>query len=301
MAETPDAPFLASVIQDASEPIEIQPPELEPSIIAMPAIKAVLFDVYGTLFLSSRREIGYTGVENKGISVRRALTESGIRCSMEYGENIWGEQFQSEVEEAYNKRRLRGVNHPEIDIREVWQRLIDRWRNAQWIRGFLGEDTVERAACEYECQINPIWPMPQVRETLHWLHDQGYIVGVVSNAQFFTPLLFRAFFDTPMEGLGINPHCCAWSYQVGEQKPSLNLFREAFHALESQGIQHNETLYVGNDARDDLAPAKEMGMKTALFAGDQRMATLEQETFQLADAVLTQLSQIKQILQPDSQ
>ena len=67
------------------------------------------------------------------------------------------------------------------------------------------------------------------------------------------------------------------------------------------GIAPGEVLHVGNRLRDDLALAKQAGMKTALYAGDK--SSLEATKQELKDPhikpdrLLTDLRQIRQVLQ----
>jgi len=48
------------------------------------------------------------------------------------------------------------------------------------------------------------------------------------------------------------------------------MFNRAKAVLFDMGIPAASVLYVGNDMRNDILPAKAVGFKTALFAGDRR-------------------------------
>ncbi|MEQ8837627.1 MAG: HAD family hydrolase, partial [Lacipirellulaceae bacterium] len=63
-----------------------------------------------------------------------------------------------------------------------------------------------------------------------------------------------------------------------------------------------ETLYVGNDMRNDIWPAAKVGFKTALFAGDERSLRLREDEPNRdqrpePDAVVTELDQLPKLLQ----
>jgi putative hydrolase of the HAD superfamily len=66
------------------------------------------------------------------------------------------------------------------------------------------------------------------------------------------------------------------------------------------GFESNEILFVGNDMLKDIYPAKEMGMQTALFAGDSRSLRLRQEDPRLQnltpDYIVNSLEQIMGII-----
>jgi len=157
-----------------------------------------------------------------------------------------------------------------VDIRSIVREVLEYLR----ARGF-GMEEPTRAFCEvlaveYECRSNPTWPMPGLTETLRRLNEREISLGIVSNAQFFTPLLFPALLDKSLEILGFDPGLCVWSYRLLEAKPSPQLFRRALEELTRRGIEPERTLYVGNDRVNDIWPAAKGGMRTALFAGDSR-------------------------------
>jgi len=92
----------------------------------------------------------------------------------------------------------------------------------------------------------------------------------------------------------------ALSYEVRARKPSERLFRQGLAALEAHGIVPAEVLHVGSRVQQDLVPARRLGMRTALFAGDRSslQATPEQlkEPNSRPDVLLTKLSQIADVV-----
>jgi putative hydrolase of the HAD superfamily len=130
---------------------------------------------------------------------------------------------------------------------------------------------MERFAIEYECRVNPAWPMPGIAEVLRRIRDAGRPLGIISNAQFFTPLVIEALLGEPPATLGFRDDLCVYSYERLEAKPSTRLFEGALDRLAAtDGLRPEQVLYVGNDVRNDVRPAAALGCRTALFAGDQR-------------------------------
>ncbi len=90
------------------------------------------------------------------------------------------------------------------------------------------------------------------------------------------------------------------SYETRGRKPSERLFRHAVNALNQQGIAPNQVLHVASRIQNDLVPARRLGMRTALFAGDRTslQATAEQlkEPANRPDVLLTELSQIAEVV-----
>ena len=56
---------------------------------------------------------------------------------------------------------------------------------------------------------------------------------------------------------------------MGVRKPSASLFHSCVQRFAAKGIQPQEILYVSNQLQGDLAIAKQLGMRTVLYAGDK--------------------------------
>ena len=138
--------------------------------------------------------------------------------------------------------------------------------------------------------------MPHAEECLESLRNAGVALGIVSNAQFYTKLLFPALFDKSLEELGFAPDLGIFSYEHGWGKPGLRLYEIAVERLASRGIPPCEALYVGNDMLNDIMPAARLGFRTALFAGDARSLRLREGDPRVEamepDVVLASLEQL---------
>jgi putative hydrolase of the HAD superfamily len=125
-------------------------------------------------------------------------------------------------------------------------------------------------ALQVELRHNPTWPMPGADDVLLHLHRAGYTQGIISNAQFFTPLILQQQLGLGLGELGISAPMRIWSYEHGVAKPEPALFQRMVSGLDAAGISSAQALYVGNDMLNDIAGAQGAGMQTALFAGDSR-------------------------------
>jgi putative hydrolase of the HAD superfamily len=119
--------------------------------------------------------------------------------------------------------------------------------------------------------------MPGVPDILSDLRDRGIVLGIVSNAQFYTPIVIEALTGLSVEEMGFEPDLCSWSYAHGVAKPSTTLFQSVVSRLRGGGIEPGETLYVGNDMLKDIWTADQCGLKTALFAGDAGSLRLRED------------------------
>jgi putative hydrolase of the HAD superfamily len=285
MSETPDkrARFIA-YIRAAAAPGPDLPPELPPTWEGLvypghgelpgcppESIKAVLFDVYGTLFSSAAGEIGTEGA---------APPESLDALAREYAENFTGQgltaYFRTEVLRIHGEMSAQ-TPYPEVQTGAIWAAFL-----RQYGRPGLQADP-EELALRYELAVNPVRPMSQAGEVLERLKRAGLVLGLVSNAQFFTPLLFDAFFDAPPQDLGFDPGLLIYSYQTGEAKPSPALFIQALRRLSQLGIGPPACLYVGNDMLNDVYAASAAELRTLLFAGERRSLRLREDNLALRD------------------
>ncbi len=289
---------LIRTIHALTWPLHPQPTTAAPALGAVEGIRAVLFDVYGTLVISASGDIGLSGGQADGAGpdpFRLALLAAGIDPSPLAAGSDGRAALIDAIRARHTEARGRGVDFPEIDILEVWADLLPR------LGLRAGAADVRRLAVEYEFRVNAVWTMPGLGQLLAALRERDLVLGIVSNAQFYTPLMLEALLATPFDGLGFDTDCCAWSYRLGVGKPSRAIYRAALAALQARhGIRPEQVLYVGNDMRNDIWPAAAAGLRTVLFAGDARSLRLRSDdpdvAGTVADRVVTELMQIDQSL-----
>jgi putative hydrolase of the HAD superfamily len=277
---------LIDLIRSLSEPREPIPTDTEPVLKTLPDIRAVVFDVYGTLLTSGSGDVGVLKAASKTDALVESLAAVGITGVS--GEAEMARFFEA-IEASHNRSKKNTmIEYPEVDIVEIWRGL------------YPDMDDHQRFAIEYECRANPTWPMPDMADALEAIRERGLPMGIVSNAQFFTPLLFSAQAGKTLEELGFSPDIGVWSYKLLEGKPSTRLYEDLAELLSFDDIAPEQTLYVGNDIRNDIWPASVVGFKTALFAGDQRSLRWRKDDPRCAevkpDIVITALSQILKCL-----
>ena len=232
-------------------------------------IRSVLFDVYGTLVISASGEVGTQQEAAAGEAFSAALDTSDIRLKIDGDQGV--RQLLETIGGFHGRSRNRGIEYPEVDIVEVWRSTVQAMsQSGQLSLPPGGQVDYHRLATEYEARANPVWPMPGVAQCLAALRGRGLLLGLVSNAQFFTPLVFEALLNQTPEELGFDPDLQVFSYRLEEAKPSGVLYDVAVRSLRRRGIEPEAALYVGNDLLNDITPASKVGFVTALFAGDAR-------------------------------
>ena len=246
-----------------------QPTSWQPVLARLPGIKAVLFDVYGTLFVSSAHNMQSIERTAAAQAFREALASVGRDCRGPGSAGV--ERLAAVTRGVHETAHRRGNHHPEVDIEEIWNLTLTSLADDGVLEHVdMDAEQVRQLAVEFEWRTNPVWPMPHAAWCLNVLRATGIELGLISNAQFFTRELFPALFGGTVAELGFAPQLEFYSYEYGAAKPGIRLHVAARAALAKIHIRPAETLCIGNDMLNDVVPAAKLGFRTALFAGDQR-------------------------------
>ncbi|MCP3875524.1 MAG: HAD family hydrolase, partial [Desulfobacteraceae bacterium] len=202
-------------------------------------IQCILFDIYGTLFISGSGDIG--------ISKKSGNTEDKLSNLLQsYAINKPAETilktFFNAIEAKHLELIKKGIEHPEVVIEKIWMKV-------------LCTSDMEKAksfALEYELISNPVWPMPGLSALIADCKKQGIAMGIISNAQFYTPFMFQWFLKKNLEDLGFDADLLFFSYKILHAKPSLHMFDLAKQQLAQKAILPKNTLYLGNDMLNDM-------------------------------------------------
>jgi len=266
-----------------------------PVLEELAGIRAVLFDVYGTLVVSGSGEVGTGKPAACAAALAGAFQAVGIAAAEAVGQGV--ELLDQSIKASHAESRKAGIDYPEVDIVEIWRQVLAQLTRCRLVEPSLGGAVdPKRLAVEYEARANPCWPMPHVEQCLGDLRGRGLLLGIVSNAQFYTPEMIDALLGGPPEMWGFRADLQFFSYRYGRAKPATALLQVAAEALRRAGVCPAEALYVGNDMLNDIFPAAKVGLRTALFAGDRRSLRRREKVRELAgispDLVLTDLVQL---------
>jgi len=265
------------------EPLSPLPTSLNPSKKLKEKVKCILFDVYGTLFISGSGDISIARQQSR---LTQNLKNLLSRYQIKKKPQIVLDDFFSAIDIEHERLKKKGVDFPEVKIDRIWMRVLE-----------IEElDAVRAFAVEFELIVNPVYPMPNLEKMLSNCKKSKILMGIISNAQFFTPYLFTWFLYLSPEDLGFKSDLIFYSYKSGHAKPSPFMFEAAAKNLRNIDISAHSVLYIGNDMLNDIYPAKMVGFKTALFAGDARSLRLRKNHPRCqnlsADIVITDLVQI---------
>ncbi len=247
-----------------TKPLEPVETGLSPSGTPRFPINALLFDIYGTLFISASGDIGLTADSPQ---IRKALSLLAAEHDLAISSQTLLTAHRCAIEKEHRRLESLGNNSPEVQIDQIWQRIL----------GIKDIHQVRKFALSFELIVNPVFPMPHLIEMLHQITKTDLKTGIISNAQFYTPLLFQYFCGNKPEYIGFDPNLLFYSCKLSHAKPSTLMFKAAEKQLSTYGIHPKNTLFIGNDMLNDIRPAYAHNFQTALFAGDKRSLRLRED------------------------
>lgn len=267
-------------------------------------VKAVIFDIYGTLLISSSGDIDQASLSNE--NMQAALKAGGFdidECKPETCSFLL-EQLQIQIEEQHKSLKEKGHPYPDVDIFKVWKSMFKAAEEKDLLK-LTGNESLPDTIIVFELLSNRVYPMPGMKEILLWIKEKGIPMGIVSNAQFYTPIIMNYFltgdFSTQQEIDLFEQDLSVFSYKELRAKPDTALFEKFIPVLKSEyNIQPQEAIFVGNDILKDVYTANKAGLRTVLFAGDERSLRLREDDSRVRglfpDFIINDLEQLKDIL-----
>lgn len=249
----------------------------------MQRFSAICFDIYGTLLISGAGDIGFNREPTEKLdALRNLLRRYGIHRTPEH----LADALHRALARSHALSRQLGIDYPEVDIVQVWKQVLD----------LDDMPRVKDFSLEYELIVNPVYPMPGLEDLLSACNTWKMPMGIISNAQFYTVYVLQRFLGTTLERRGFDQRLLFFSWIAGHAKPSTFMFQRAKAVLSGMGISAASALVVGNDMQNDILPARAVGFKTALFAGDRRSLRLRESDGRCRalspDLIITDLRQL---------
>ena len=91
--------------------------------------------------------------------------------------------------------KICGIWHPDPDVEVMWTEIFEILQNEGVLSGTATEEQIRVFAVEFECRINPTWAMPNAADVLSKLKVDGKVLGLVTDAQFYTPILLKCLIE----------------------------------------------------------------------------------------------------------
>lgn len=294
------APYLEELQELSAIPTGAKA-ELKPCVV-----KAVIFDLYGTLMISSSGDIDQADYNAQMII--RAFDAVGIALHDRGHNNVdrIHDKFNETIGAHKAQGRKEGRPFPEVNILEVWEETLEYFKSKKLI-DYPSLPDLKLLTFIFELQTNKVWPMPNMKTVIKTLGESTLELGIVSNAQFYTPVIMNYFLNQELidsrDIAPFNKALTVYSFENLRSKPDVTLFDTIVNNLIKKGIAPEEIAFVGNDMLKDTWTAKQAGLKTIFFAGDQRAYRLHPEDERTknlkADYTITDLKQLLEILSLD--
>ncbi len=297
-------------------PMPAKPVKAKSYSAHLPGLRAVTWDVYGTLLhvTDGRMEFDPKPEIRLQVALEKTIQEFNMWNSMTRKPGAPWEYMLQQYRDVLADEMLRGGGNvprgevPHVSLANVWKVLIERLQQKDYtfdvVRYGSLEDFSECVAYFFHSALQGTAAYDKALKVLRYVAKAGLIQGIIADAQPFTPLQLIAALQEqgklpPLNQL-FQRELMLFSYTEGVRKPSKSIFEECAARLARNGISPEEVLHVGTKLGDDLLVAKQVGFNTALFAGDS--ASLEASKELLSDPasrpdrLITSLAQIARVV-----
>ncbi|HET6425934.1 MAG TPA: HAD hydrolase-like protein [Planctomycetaceae bacterium] len=294
---------------------KFEPIAAAPFLKPLPGIKAVAWDVYGTLLRISDGELLFVHPQSLRMEVAldKTIQEFNMWQSMSRKPGKPWEYMLQLYTNAYDDLRLAGSGRkgdlPEVDSARIWLKILEKLdkNDYQYDEGQHGdlEHLSQKVAYFYHSCLQGLEASVGAASTVHALGEAGIRQGLLADGQCFTPTqmlrAFRAGGTLPEPAGWIAPKLSTLSFLEGVRKPSKSLYLAAAQRFRDAGFDPDQVLFVSSRLREDLVVAKSVGFRTALYAGEKLSlkATASDLKDQAVkpDRLLTQLTQVRDLLE----
>lgn len=295
-------------------PPEPSPAKATPYLKPLPDVRGVVWSLYGTLLTIADGKLLLLHPQQirMQVALDKTIQEFNMWNSMSRKPGApWEymlQQYTNLLEERSLAASPRKGDQTEIDASEIWRKLIERLgkKEYQYDESLYGDESelAEKVAYFFQACLQGVGPAPNALRALQTVNDAGFTQGLVADAQPFSLLQLKRALrkQGPVASLFdlLTPSCLALSYQLGVRQPSQLLFETCVSQFRRSGMEPPEILFVSSRVADELAVAKKLGLRTALYTGDKTSlqatsADLKQPELK-PDRILTDLAQVRQIL-----
>jgi FMN phosphatase YigB (HAD superfamily) len=288
-------------------------PKARPHLKALPEVRVVAWSVYGTLLNISGGELVFEHPQAfvMDIALDKTVQEFKMWGSMTRKPGQPAEYLRQLYARGLSEQRMApspGEKYPEIVAERIWEGIIKKLlqKDYQFDAGFFGSlnEYSRKVAYFFHASLQGTACYPGTAAALTLVRDRGLRQGLLADGQCFSVVQLQRglaqqdgqsnldnWFDPDLRVLS-----CDW----GSKKPSERLYRQFLEGLKKEGITPEQVLHIGTRMDQDVIPARKLGMRTGLLAGDKGslVATAEQlkDKASRPDVLLTELDQIGQIV-----
>jgi FMN phosphatase YigB (HAD superfamily) len=288
------------------------PLKARPHLARLPDVRAVLWNVYGTLLAIPQGELLFEHPTPFVMSnaLDKTIQEFKMWASMSRKPGQPADDLLRQYRQIMSEQSMTGggERHPEIQAERVWEVILKRLlqKDYKFDAGFFGalNEYSRKVSYFFHASLQGTACYDGAADALKYVAASGLRQGLLGDGQCFTTVQLQRGL-TAQDGSArledlLSDGLVVLSCDLRGKKPSDRLFRKALEELQAAGVSPHETLHVGSRMTHDIIPAKRLGMKTALFAGDKTsiQATSDQlkESATRPDVLLTELGQIREVV-----
>ena len=302
--------------QDHSWPVPppVQPVKATPFTKPLDGIAAVTWSVYGTLLRISDGclHLDHPVQLRMQVAMEKTIKTFNMWQSMSRKAGAPWEYLYDQYRDCLAMKEMAGTgrtgDYPQVNAADLWQTLVERLVQNEYEidEAFYGdiEQFAEKVAFFFHQGLQGVEAAQGATNVLTTIAGSSCCQTLLADAQPFTlvQMLRVLGHDGTLPPLGelLDANAMTLSCQVGLRKPSTSLYRNCLHRLAETGIEPGEVLHVGSRLQNDLAIAKQLGMKTALYAGDTSSFEASKDDIRdpklRPDRLLTDLRQVLTVL-----
>ena len=212
-------------------------------------IRAVIFDVYGTLL-----EVGPPPADADARWEK--LFREFFQAAPAFTRLDFAIACQRSMATRHATARGRGIAFPEILWPEVVAEVLPGF--APWPASAQEEFVFRLLQTSHTTRL-----FEGAADALRQFTLAGCVLGIASNAQAYTLRELREALRPASLHLDLFAgDLCFWSFEHGFSKPDPQVFRVLSTRLPARGITAHETLMVGDRLDNDIGPARAQGWQT---------------------------------------
>lgn len=277
-------------------------------------IRAITWNVYGTLLRITDGELLFQHPQaiRMEIALDKTIQEFNMWNSMTRKPGKPWEYMQQKYLNAVDELKMassgRKGDATEVNSAHVWKKLLSMLdkKDYEYDTGFYGDmdELSEKVAYFFHSSLQGVEAAPGALPALQAVQAAGLRQALLTDAQPFTLVqLYRALLEQgaiPSSDVFFTPSLNTFSYKEAVRKPAKTLYLRAVDRFVKAGIQPEQILHVSSKVHDDLAVAKSLGMRTALYASEKLGLQAAPEDLKdpamKPDRLITELTQIRDLL-----
>jgi len=290
----------------------IEAAKAKPSIERLP-VKCVLWTVYGTLVAIPKGELQFEHPQEfvTDTALDKVIKEFKMWNSMSRKPGAPSLYLKEQYRKALTVLKMAGSGgerYPEVQSERIWDDIVKKLQQKEYTYDACAygspDEFVKKVAYFYHASIQGAGAYPGAADALRMTAERGIVQGLLADGQCFTAGQLQRCLGRQDPGFrlaAVIPSTLrVISADRRARKPSESLFRAAAQAAAARGFAPGDVLHVGSNLARDIAPAKRIGFRTALYAGDRNslVATKDQlkDSATRPDVLITELPQIIEVI-----